>query len=127
MYVEVDIFFCFFKQKTAYELRISDWSSDVCSSDLARSAHAISPAMWAGTLGQDRLRAWGAQRVGPRCQRQALRSFWLSALHLCNLCTTLKHGHDVSRSPLETCRLCPRTWRAAFPHPRPGFTTPRRV
>src|SRR3546814_10328273 len=29
------LFFCFFfKQKTAYELRISDWSSDVCSSDL---------------------------------------------------------------------------------------------
>src|SRR3546814_13538585 len=27
--------FCFFKQKTAYELRISDWSTDVCSSDLA--------------------------------------------------------------------------------------------
>src|SRR3546814_8593136 len=32
-------FFCdffFFKQKTAYEVRISDWSSDVCSSDLGR-------------------------------------------------------------------------------------------
>src|SRR3546814_4305545 len=29
-------FFFFFKQKTAYELRISDWSSDVCSSDLPR-------------------------------------------------------------------------------------------
>src|SRR3546814_10011660 len=28
------VFFC--KQKTAYEMRISDWSSDVCSSDLAR-------------------------------------------------------------------------------------------
>src|SRR3546814_5609504 len=28
--------FCCFKQKTAYEMRISDWSSDVCSSDLAR-------------------------------------------------------------------------------------------
>src|SRR3546814_10267749 len=26
----------FFKQKTAYEMRISDWSSDVCSSDLAK-------------------------------------------------------------------------------------------
>src|SRR3546814_11523455 len=26
--------FCFFKQKTAYEMRISDWSSDVCFSDL---------------------------------------------------------------------------------------------
>src|SRR3546814_16645262 len=30
----------FFKQKTAYELRISDWSSDVCSSDL-RAAEAV--------------------------------------------------------------------------------------
>src|SRR3546814_4435444 len=29
-----DFFFFFFKQKTAYEMRISDWSSDVCSSDL---------------------------------------------------------------------------------------------
>src|SRR3546814_2967976 len=28
-------YFFFFKQKTAYEMRISDWSSDVCSSDLA--------------------------------------------------------------------------------------------
>src|SRR3546814_7102025 len=30
----VVLFFFFFKQKTAYEMRISDWSSDVCSSDL---------------------------------------------------------------------------------------------
>src|SRR3546814_9724518 len=30
--------FFFFKQKTAYEMRISDWSSDVCSSDLHRMA-----------------------------------------------------------------------------------------
>src|SRR3546814_7055829 len=30
--------FFFFKQKTAYEVRISDWSSDVCSSDLQISA-----------------------------------------------------------------------------------------
>src|SRR3546814_18174409 len=35
--------FCifFFKQKTAYELRISDWSSDVCSSDLAHEAGQV--------------------------------------------------------------------------------------
>src|SRR3546814_4980717 len=33
----------FFKQKTAYEMRISDWSSDVCSSDL------LGPAAGAGT------------------------------------------------------------------------------
>src|SRR3546814_1730638 len=32
--------FFFFKQKTAYEMRISDWSSDVCSSDLAGAAAA---------------------------------------------------------------------------------------
>src|SRR3546814_4446289 len=31
----------FFKQKTAYEMRISDWSSDVCSSDLPASALAL--------------------------------------------------------------------------------------
>src|SRR3546814_7166510 len=33
--------FFFFKQKTAYEVRISDWSSDVCSSDLAGNAGDI--------------------------------------------------------------------------------------
>src|SRR3546814_3610558 len=33
-FVVLCVFF-FFKQKTAYEMRISDWSSDVCSSDLA--------------------------------------------------------------------------------------------
>src|SRR3546814_5055554 len=33
------LIFFFFKQKTAYEMRISDWSSDVCSSDL-RGARA---------------------------------------------------------------------------------------
>src|SRR3546814_11354304 len=32
------LLFFFFKQKTAYEMRISDWSSDVCSSDLGRWA-----------------------------------------------------------------------------------------
>src|SRR3546814_1770787 len=37
------VYFFFFKQKTAYELRISDWSSDVCSSDLIR---AVGGAMY---------------------------------------------------------------------------------
>src|SRR3546814_2698543 len=35
--VRVMCFIFFFKQKTAYEMRISDWSSDVCSSDLSPS------------------------------------------------------------------------------------------
>src|SRR3546814_9059164 len=34
-------YFFFFKQKTAYEMRISDWSSDVCSSDLLATSLAI--------------------------------------------------------------------------------------
>src|SRR3546814_11860965 len=34
IYMSKVFFFFFFKQKTAYEMRISDWSSDVCSSDL---------------------------------------------------------------------------------------------
>src|SRR3546814_5152027 len=35
------MFFFFFKQKTAYEMRISDWSSDVCSSDLYQPQFAL--------------------------------------------------------------------------------------
>src|SRR3546814_1684502 len=37
VFVVLDFFF--FKQKTAYEMRISDWSSDVCSSDLVGKVH----------------------------------------------------------------------------------------
>src|SRR3546814_7800534 len=44
--------FFFFKQKTAYEMRISDWSSDVCSSDLTELAlgngHQLAPAVATG-------------------------------------------------------------------------------
>src|SRR3546814_1098353 len=38
----------FFKQKTAYEMRISDWSSDVCSSDLANPLpyNALANGRW---------------------------------------------------------------------------------
>src|SRR3546814_8729026 len=35
------MFFFFFKQKTAYDMRISDWSSDVCSSDLPDCARQV--------------------------------------------------------------------------------------
>src|SRR3546814_5520808 len=42
--------FFFFKQKTAYEMRISDWSSDVCSSDLTGSTHRRNP-LRRGALG----------------------------------------------------------------------------
>src|SRR3546814_6253425 len=56
MYMELVV--VFFKQKTAYELRISDWSSDVCSSDLGSqvgplAAHGVD----AGERLADRLRS----------------------------------------------------------------------
>src|SRR3546814_7121318 len=37
------VMFFFFKQKTAYEMRISDWSSDVCSSDLGAGRRGREP------------------------------------------------------------------------------------
>src|SRR3546814_5509470 len=61
-------FFFFFKQKTAYEMRISDWSSDVCSSDLSMTtstspvdsaAQAGAPPLY-GTRSEER-------RVGKEC------------------------------------------------------------
>src|SRR3546814_64298 len=42
-YLLLCVLFFFFKQKTAYEMRISDWSSDVCSSDLADRAPLDAP------------------------------------------------------------------------------------
>src|SRR3546814_19232779 len=48
------LFIFFFKQKTAYEMRISDWSSDVCSSDLdpAPRAAIYSPKATSMALGK---------------------------------------------------------------------------
>src|SRR3546814_18269878 len=57
--------FCFFKQKTAYECRISDWSSDVCSSDLLTTISAnccgSSSRPTVSTL------SWKAPDVGTGC------------------------------------------------------------
>src|SRR3546814_2715063 len=60
MLICVIFIFFFFKQKTAYEMRISDWSSDVCSSDLLAEIERrrIEPA--------PRLEAWHAEIAGWR-------------------------------------------------------------
>src|SRR3546814_7642762 len=77
-------FFFFFKQKTAYEMRISDWSSDVCSSDLgqvgrgarlydigAHLAPGADPARnCADVCGQDKaIERDEAEPPGDRCAR----------------------------------------------------------
>src|SRR3546814_1913247 len=59
--------FFFFKQKTAYEMRISDWSSDVCSSDLKDGS--ILPAT---TLGRDD--AEDMSRIGELISRYERRA-----------------------------------------------------
>src|SRR3546814_3318593 len=81
---------CFFvKQKTAYEMRISDWSSDVCSSDLqdrdvpgapdhARRAprrHAEDGGRALGRAGPCALRRLGAGPRSPLCHRRG-RAAW---------------------------------------------------
>src|SRR3546814_2433521 len=57
--------FFFFKQKTAYEMRISDWSSDVCSSDLViiDPVHLRDPRI--GARGQQRVGEGGGRRLRP--------------------------------------------------------------
>src|SRR3546814_2852177 len=55
----------FFKQKTAYEMRISDWSSDVCSSDLCRHGKRDEPAGRQVPVHVRRGRRGNAQRGQP--------------------------------------------------------------
>src|SRR3546814_5715330 len=61
--VAVSLLF-FFKQKTAYEMRISDWSSDVCSSDLRLAVPGTERAQ-VDHLGLDAL---GGERLRGRCR-----------------------------------------------------------
>src|SRR3546814_18838392 len=51
------VFFFFFKQKTAYEMRISDWSSDVCSSDLSLELPVLSGSVGPRAIDVSRLYA----------------------------------------------------------------------
>src|SRR3546814_6645071 len=80
--------FFFFKQKTAYEMRISDWSSDVCSSDLEvgigffRPAEALKEILKERSLADtnitnndDRARRSEERRVGKECV-STCRSRW---------------------------------------------------
>src|SRR3546814_20297744 len=97
--------FFFFKQKTAYEMRISDWSSDVCSSDLPlgrSSVEELSPRYFSGPVCSGplrRLRVGGSVIDWPVADpRRAGRSLYgcLALAHYPNHCRYA----DSSRRPV---------------------------
>src|SRR3546814_7091610 len=73
----MDVVLLFFKQKTGYEMRISDWSSDVCSSDLERTLilqwaervdhRTLAPSFARGS------RPMPLRGRSPRCRPQGVR------------------------------------------------------
>src|SRR3546814_10328644 len=91
------LFFFFFKQKTAYDMRISDWSSDVCSSDLPVYAVLIffPPFMYAlslmvnGYLVSREYFEVVAWRYLPRRDADALRRRHRGDLWLCGVIIVL--------------------------------------
>src|SRR5213594_4758187 len=75
MFFLLFFFFFFFKQKTAYEISVRDWSSDVCSSDLSRPSswrrsRRSTPRGWTRSVARrtpgDRSEE---RRVGKECER----------------------------------------------------------
>src|SRR3546814_10417343 len=74
MFLERYMYFFFFKQKTAYEMRISDWSSDVCSSDLCRLGRQA-PAEERAKAGEEGGRAPAAEKRRDQAQLQGPARF----------------------------------------------------
>src|SRR3546814_1832223 len=91
--------FFFFKQKTAYEMRISDWSSDVCSSDLYEGAPHLAVAV---VHGQPRLpeRAFWAQYTTLRRGSECVRILPANDL----LTTRRSEERRVGKECVSTCR-----------------------
>src|SRR3546814_2201286 len=90
-------FFFFFKQKTAYEMRISDWSSDVCSSDLPSGK--FGDQRQALVIGGPQLRRVddGIQVAGhrPRAPKRFRRVFQRSEEHTSELQSLMRISYAV--------------------------------
>src|SRR3546814_8844821 len=105
------LLFFFFKQKTAYEMRISDWSSDVCSSDLHHrlDRHPPRGQVPAGQRQVDRQRRRDGG-TGKLAGRQLLRQIYQQAL------VDLRQYAGVERAGLHCLqRLC-RHWGRSEEH-----------
>src|SRR3546814_12907746 len=87
-------FFFFFKQKTAYEMRISDWSSDVCSSDLDCAIRGRRGCANPWICGSPRVRLQG----GPP------RSAGVSAAGDAGLVNHRSEERRVGKECVSTCR-----------------------
>src|SRR3546814_2724751 len=69
LYLSLLFDFFFFKQKTAYEMRISDWSSDVCSSDLEKYRCRRSP-LWPALPGSGAAVRSGRRETAPQARQR---------------------------------------------------------
>src|SRR3546814_9646549 len=96
--------FFFFKQKTAYELRISDWSSDVCSSDLIVGGRLRLAAMIDMAVGEQDLLDRDAMMRGRRLQfRQIAAGIDEGALHRLGA-PQRSDERRVGKECVSTCR-----------------------
>src|SRR3546814_9321327 len=93
---------CFFKQKTAYEMRISDWSSDVCSSDLLLSAAQVRHHLTHVDL-RHRIVQLGAL-VEPEDGRSRLRSIRGSSQNRSQIRFLGSEERRVGKECVSTCR-----------------------
>src|SRR3546814_7071244 len=100
--MSVSVFF-FIKQMTAYELRISDWSSDVCSSDLKAGVTASDlPALLVRAQASSVLRVQGLMTVAPRVERAEDARPFFRALR--DLAAQRSDERRVGKECVSTCR-----------------------
>src|SRR3546814_3216348 len=107
----------FFKQKTAYEMRISDWSSDVCSSDLDDQWPAKTVAGWINAQKEEARRPQHMQDQGDYTQRQFVRVYTAYQLQcdrqgVVDFAELLLRAFELTRDNAELQRH----YRARFRH-----------
>src|SRR3546814_7662806 len=92
--------FFFFKQKTAYEMRISDWSSDVCSSDLS------SETCPEGARGAHHGPLHRAQHLRSGALTAVSASWWSDATATLDSLIAAASRHKIGRASCRE-RVCP--------------------
>src|SRR3546814_5527293 len=88
--------FFFFKQKTAYEMRISDWSSDVCSSDLYKNRYGHEFTVFMNCVEIPEISSHPT-----KCGRDGIRLMYVGGLHLGRM---RSEERRVGKECVSTCR-----------------------